>query len=108
MDRKIVLGALAVIAAVLIGIGAYQAGFAQGLAATGEGVRGVYPYAHPGPGFGLGLLFPLLLILLVIALVRSFFWGGGPRWNEPGGPRQRMFDEWHREAHRERPSGGQS
>jgi hypothetical protein len=96
--------AIAVVASIL----GYQAGLAQGLAATGTAAA---PIAH-GPwafGFGLfGLLIPLLFLFLFFGLARAAFWGG--HWG--GGPGHHawdrtppMFEEWHRRAHGERGSG---
>lgn len=111
MDRRFAIGIIAVLAAVIIGAGAYQLGIAQAtqMAAqtagtTSEAMRYGWGYGH-GVGFGfLGLLFPLLFIFLLIGLVRAAF--GGPRWGGPGGwnggPRT-MFEEWHRDAHVDRP-----
>jgi hypothetical protein len=107
VDRRIVLGVLAIIAAVLIGFGAYQVGFGHGLASTGQvpavAPDGPYGYGRGGfPGFWFfGLLFPILFILLIVALVRSLFgrppgWGGPPLWGMSG---RTMLDEWHRDAH---------
>lgn len=123
MNRRIVLGvllALVLIAGVAsLGVYAYNAGIAQGLAESGklatltpeEGAR-LYPYYggpfwHPRPfGFGFfGCFGPLLFILLIFLLVRGLVWGGpwgrghgwrhGP-WDQGVPP---MFDEWHRQAH---------
>jgi len=103
------------VVAALVGIGAYDAGLAQGAAQVAQ--PGAAPVGYYGPhfwGFGFpffGLLFPILFFFLIFALIRGAFWGG--RWG--GGPgywrgpdatseRQRMLDEWHRRAHDERPS----
>lgn len=107
MNRSVAIGILAVIAALVIGAIAYQAGVSQGLVSSGQVgtvVDGRYAY-HPG-GFGwgffplFGLLFPLLFIFLIFGLVRAAF--GGPRWGN-GGPwmdRRTMAEEWHRQMHR--------
>ena len=111
MDRKVVVGivlGLAVIAlAVGIGVNAYQAGVARGLAEQSLGVGQVAPrpdlppYAYYGPywhrpwGFGFGFLFPLLFIFLIFALLRGLFWRP---WGWHGG-----FEEWHRRAHESMP-----
>lgn len=123
---RVLLGLLVVAVVAGIGVYAYNAGVAQGLAANSEitapGQAGA-PFANPaygGPyfyhrpffgwGFGpLGCLFPLLGIFLVFALLRGLFWrgpwGGGHGWKHFGhyGPGGKdvppPFEEWHRRAH---------
>jgi len=113
--------------AVALGVGAYQAGLAAGLAADGAVVPPVGPHYgygwHPfGFGFGIfGLVGLVLFVLLFAAIVRAAAWGGrGPRggwpagWGGPGrwgGPRHHdhgapwegrvhdSFEDWHRHAH---------
>jgi len=122
--RRVVVGILIVlaVAAGVSGIAnyAYNLGVAQGVASvatrSGTGAAPVYPYgAYPGYpyaapwhgpfGFGIvGLVWPILLIVLVVALLRrSMRWGGscGPRG---GGPR--WLEEWHRRAHESTGSTG--
>ena len=100
-----VLAALALIAGVAaVGVLAYNAGVAQGLAQSGEIVlpepgTGPVPYSYYGGpfffhrpfgfGFGfLGCLFPLLLFFLFFALLRGFLWRGPWGWGHHGwGPR---------------------
>ena len=103
MDRRIGLAIAVIIGAVLVGVGAYQAGLAQGvaqgLATTGQGAQAALPYGywyHPfGFGFGfLGFLLPLAFIFLLFAAFRG---GRGGSW----GPRTGMLDDWHRRAHDE-------
>lgn len=104
--KGLILATLLILGAVLVGGIAYEAGIAQGIATTGEGVRAVAPYGywHPfGFGFGfLGVLFPILFLFLIFGLVRAAFGprhrGGPGAWRE--GPRT-MFEEWHRQAHGE-------
>jgi hypothetical protein len=124
MNRRIVFGVLLVLlliaGAVSLGVYAYNAGVAQGLAESGklaaltpeEGAR-LSPYFYGGPfwhprpfGFGFfGCFGPLFFILLIFLLVRGLVWGGpwgrGHGWRH--GPWDRgvppMFDEWHRQAH---------
>ncbi|HEU0235630.1 MAG TPA: hypothetical protein VFR14_04210 [Candidatus Limnocylindrales bacterium] len=113
--------------AVALGVGAYQAGLAAGLAADGSVVAPVPPYYgygwHPfGYGFGVFSFIGLILfVLLFAAIVRAAAWGGhGPRggghagWGGPGrwgGPRHHdhgaawegqvhdAFEDWHRQVH---------
>ncbi len=111
MNRRIIFGillALALLAgAATIGVMAYQAGVARGLAEGGQfvlpGGEGVAPeagvpvypyygsYHRPfgfgpfgwgwGGGFGfLGCLFPLILFFLFFSLLRGLFW-----WRRPWG-----------------------
>jgi hypothetical protein len=117
---------VAVLIGILVGIGvvAYQAGLAQGLASIAPAVNGaqpVYsygwmPFMHP---FGLGifgLLFGLFLLFAFFGVVRRLIWGGsgmhrmmhhGP-WgmhrdmqegSDPSKFVPSMFSEWHRRAH---------
>jgi len=108
MDKRLGVIILAILGAIAVGIGAFQAGLAQGAATAGQAGAAAVPYAsHYGPGMGFGFfgfLFPLLFIFLIFGLIRAAFgrsprWGGGD-WN--GGPRT-MFEQWHREAHPDRP-----
>lgn len=100
--------------AVIVGVGAYRMGVAQGLAlgmAQVEGGReAVHPYAWHGPGwygygwhgpwgfgFGFGFLVPLLFFFTWFAALRMLFWRGhrGPWRRGWGGP-------WHRHHQRRR------
>ena len=97
-----------------------------------------YPYGYGyGPGWGwghgfsiFGFLGTLLVIFIIVGLLRAAFWrgrgwggggwgpgygkwGGPGRWGEHGehDPRSRFhqtFEDWHREAHGESSSTGQS
>jgi len=93
--------------AAIVGVGAYQLGLAQGLAATGTPV-GPGPY-YGGPWFfgGFGFLFPLLFILLFFFLIGGAFRGWGRGYGGPGhGPYWRdrdRLEELHREMHGEKP-----
>jgi len=105
--------ALVVIAALAgLGVYVYNAGVAQGLAASGrfvvpEGSVAPYPYhSRPFLFWPLGLagcLVPLLFIFLAIVFLRGIFWGGPRAWGghhghwEKGVPPK--FEEWHRKAH---------
>jgi len=119
MDRRFGVLILAILGAIVVGYGAFQAGLQQGVLAAGQGAAVVAPYAYGHHyGFGpLGFLFPLLFFFLIFGLIRAAFWRG-PRWRGPrgdwqggpggdhrGGPRT-MFEEWHREAHTDRPRNG--
>lgn len=93
--------------AAIVGVGAYQLGFAEGLGATGTAVGPAVYYPHFYGGFG--FLFPLLFILFIFVLLRGAFGGWGRRygggWGGPGyyqSPRERL-EELHRELHGEKP-----
>jgi hypothetical protein len=121
---RIVLALLVMAALVGLGVTVYNAGVAQGLAASGKLVvpeGGVappsalyYPPFYRPWGFGLGclgLIFPLLFVLLILSAMRGLFfagwrhrggWGGPPgEWPKGVPPR---VEEWHRKLH-ESPSG---
>jgi hypothetical protein len=109
-------------AAVGIGVTAYDAGVASGLAQTGQvAVTPAYPvapYVGYGWGFGHGFGFfgffgTLLFLFLVFALLRAAFGGrrhwGGSQHGQSGGWRgadwrgspwesraREVHDEWHR------------
>ncbi len=101
---------LTLVIAAIVGVGAYQLGVSQGLAATGTAVAPAAYYYHPFFFGGFGFLFPLLFIFLIFALVRGAFsrgrgWGHGGGWGGPGyyqSPRERL-EELHREMHGEKP-----
>ena len=113
----VLLAVLLIAGAVGVGVYAYNAGVAQGLAqgdtATAPGTGGVpYPaYGVPffyrpfGFGFGLlGCIVPLLFFFLFFGQLRGILWRGrggwgGPRghWGKGGVPP--TFEEWHRKAH---------
>jgi hypothetical protein len=106
-------------AAVGIGVTAYDAGVASGLAQTGQvAVTPAYPvapYVGYGWGFGhgfgfFGFLGMLLFLFLIVGLIRAAFGGrrgwGGPRGGGPGGRgdwrgsawesrAREIHDEWH-------------
>ena len=109
------IGALLIVVALIaggtaIGVGAYHAGFAHGLA---QHASTSVVYAG-GAGFGFfpfGLfLFPLVFILLFAGL--RFAMGGRRRWGGPGwgdgpsgghgpwgGDPRSKIEEWHRREH---------
>jgi hypothetical protein len=125
MNGRIVLRvllALVVIAGMVgAGVYVYNAGVAQGLAASGKLVApeiGTVPYSYfGGPffyhrpfGFGfLSCLFPLLGLLLIFGLLRGirhgrWGWGHGMHhgpWEKGVPP---MFEEWHRKMHESQPN----
>jgi hypothetical protein len=108
------IGALLIAGAAAIGIGAYNAGVAQGIAESGRMIAAPpagtpYVYVWPRPwGFGFFPFFPLVVLLLFFFALRGLFWRG--RWH--GGGRYRydgvppVFDEWHRRAHAGQSSAG--
>jgi hypothetical protein len=104
----VVAGVLAASLLLTVGIGAYRAGqdgeIVTRTVSDGEVVR-VVDGQHwgPGPGF---FLFPLLIILLIVFLVRGRRWGhggwygrGGPGYCGPPAGSREDLDEWHRQAH---------
>ena len=127
MRRATVIGVtlLSIATAVLIAVGAYQAGMHHAALQTTSGqiVRVVGPGFYGG-GWGFFpfgfLLFPLFFfgfILLLRGLFWSRHWGGsggpggygrGHDWGEKG----RMFEDWHRRQHEQgsgdhTPAGGE-
>jgi hypothetical protein len=107
----VALVALLVAGAAAIGIGAYKAGVAQGMAESGRMIAappaGIpYVYVSPRPwGFG---FFPLFVLLLFFLALRGLFWRG--RWHAGGRYRYEgvppVFEEWHRRAHAGQSSSG--
>jgi hypothetical protein len=111
---RLVLALVVIAGVAFLGVGAYNAGVAQGLAQSGQVVVtpggypvgpyiGGYGWGH-GLGFGFfGFLGTLFFIFLLIALLRAAFgsgrrgWGGPGRWGGPGGwggPGERARDHW--------------
>lgn len=95
--------AFAVLVAVGIGMAAYQAGVAHGLALqvpAGTALP-VVPYGWHYRPWGFGLFGPLFFILLWFVVMRSVFWGGHRGWysRHRDGYVPSRFDEWHRRAH---------
>ena len=118
--RAFVAFLLFILGVVAVGAIGYQLGLSQAVSVVAPGAGGapiVAPYYwHPfGFGFGFfGLLFPILGLFLLFGLFRALAWGrgwGGHRgygygpWRE-GGPKA-MLEEWHREAHGEKPASGE-
>jgi hypothetical protein len=101
--RGITAVIVTVLIALVVGVGAYQLGVAQGAgAALPAGERVVYhPIFWGFPFFG--ILFPILFFFLLFALARAAFWGGRRGWGY--GPyaeeRRARLAELHRELHRE-------
>ncbi len=105
--RALAIGALILAGAFAIGIGAYNAGVAQGIAESSRMIAAPqagtpYVYVWPRPwGFGFFPFFPLLFLFLFFFVVRGLLWRG--RWHRGGRYRYDgvppMFDEWHRRAH---------
>jgi hypothetical protein len=114
--RALAISVLVLGGAAAIGIGAYNAGVAQGIAESGRLIAAPpaaapYVYVWPRPwGFGFFPFFPLLFFFLFFFVVRGLLWRG--RWH--GGWRYRYegvppaFDEWHRRAHAGTPDPGPS
>jgi hypothetical protein len=106
MRRGIGIGVLLllILAGIAIGVGAYNAGFSQGLEESGRAGE-VVRVIRPGGGFfPFGLfLFPLFIIG-IFAVMRGAFWRR--RWDGSGhhgpmgwkGP-PAIFEEWHRHQH---------
>lgn len=100
---------VAVVAAIVlaagVGVMAYNAGLAHGLAQSGKVVTapggpipGPYPYPYAGwHPWGFGFFFaPFFFIIFFFVFLRALFWGG--RWHRRGCG-YRDLDEWHRQAH---------
>jgi hypothetical protein len=112
---------VAILAAGLVGLLAYNAGVAHGVAmsavagaagaAVEEGGRTAAAYHHPYGyygwhpwGFGFGFpLFPLFALFFFVFACRVLFWGGPGRrhWHHhrDGCDLPPRFDDWHRRAH---------
>jgi hypothetical protein len=96
-----------ILAAIAIGVGAYNVGLNEGLEEARRGGE-VVRVVGPGFGFPFGLiLFPLFLFG-IFALFRAAAWRG--RWGGKGahGPWSERAEEWHRQLHEqghEGPSG---
>jgi hypothetical protein len=101
----IVVLLLVILGGVALGVGAYSAGVAHGLARSAHAVQ-VVRVVGPGFGFPFGLLLFPLFFFLILAVLRGAFWGRrwggdghghtGPPWTKQGSNR---LDDWHRRAH---------
>jgi hypothetical protein len=125
---RIIAGIVLLAAIAGLGIFAYQAGVAHGVAANLQvPASQAIPYGHFMGFHGLGLfgvLFAFFLLCLAFGAMRRLIWG--PRWGMRHmrlgpmghlGPRREgvppMFTEWHRRAHEaakveEAPEGSQN
>jgi hypothetical protein len=109
--RVLAIAALVIAAAAAIGIGAYNAGVAQGIVESGRAIAAPpagtpYVYMWPRPwGFGFFPIFPIFFLILFFFVVRGLLWRGP--WRGGWGCRYDgvppAFDEWHRRAHGEQP-----
>ena len=111
--RVLAIAALALTGAAVIGISAYNAGVAQGIAESGRAMEapalGTPVYVWPRPwGFGFFPVFPIFFLLFVFFVVRGLLWRGpwrgGWAYRHDGVPP--AFEEWHRRAHAQQPPGG--
>lgn len=110
--RALAIAALVIAAAAAIGIGAYDAGVAQGIVESGRAVAAPpagtpYVYVWPRPwGFGFFPIFPLFFLIFFFVVVRGLLWRGP--WRGGWGCRHDgvppAFDEWHRRAHGAQPT----
>ncbi|HET9863826.1 MAG TPA: hypothetical protein VFP37_10320 [Steroidobacteraceae bacterium] len=108
--RGILIAVLGIGIAVAIAAGAWQAGVAHALAASGQAVTGepgVGPHAW---GHWHGFFFaPFFFLLLLLLFARVLFWRrpwhGGCHHHDGRVPP--AFEEWHRRAHEQSGSTGQ-
>lgn len=95
---------LLIVAAIAIGVGAYNVGLNEGLEEARRGGE-VVRFVGPGFGFPFGLiLFPLFLFG-IFALFRAAAWRG--RWSgqREHGPWSDRAEEWHLRLHERGPEG---
>ena len=112
--RFVALGFVVLLAAAAIGIGAYNAGVAHGVAESARFVSTAPPgapvvYGLRPWGFGFFPVFPFFFFLFFLLALRGFFWrgpwGAGFAHRHPAWAASRcgdvppMFEEWHRRAH---------
>jgi hypothetical protein len=105
--RGVLVALLVLGAAAAIGVGAYNAGMAQGIAVSGHALAapppGAVPYAYYGwhrPwGVGFFPIFPFFSILFVFLILRGLWWRGpwyrGGWRGGYGPPPDRPSDEAH-------------
>ena len=109
--RGLAVAVLAVAAAAAIGIGAYNAGVAHGIAEGGRAITApsggvTYVYGWPRPwGVGFFPVFPVFFLIFLFFAIRGLLWRsawrGGWGCRHTGVPP--AFEEWHRRAHGEPP-----
>jgi hypothetical protein len=110
--RVLAIALLVMTAAAFVGVGAYNAGVARGIAESGQAITAPaagapFVYVWPRPwGFGFFPFFPLFFLVLLFFVFRGLFWrgpwrGGWACYGDRGVPP--AFDEWHRRAHAEQP-----
>ena len=110
--RALALASIVIAGAAIIGIGAYNAGVAHGIANAATALPAPpagapYVYISPRPwGFGFFPFFPFLFVLFFFVVLRGLFWRGPWRggWNCRYGAVPPVFDEWHRRAHADQPA----
>jgi hypothetical protein len=94
----------ALVLAALVGLFAYNAGIAAGIAQSGKltAAPGPAPYPYPYYGWhpwGFPFFFAPIVFFFVIAFVlRGVFWRAAWHRGRCGGYREHL-DEWHRQAH---------
>ena len=108
--RALGIAALVIAGAAAIGIGAYNAGVAQGIVESGRAVSAPaagtpYVYISPRP-WGFFPFFPLFFLLVLFFLFRGLLWRGPWRggWGCGYNSVPPAFEEWHRRAHADHPT----
>src|SRR3989442_12889067 len=85
--RGIVGLIVTLVIALIVGVGAYNLGVAQGVATSGTAVAAPAVYYHPFFFGGFGVLFPLPFFILPLPLPPRAFWGRpGPPYRAPRPP----------------------
>lgn len=110
--QALAMAVLVIAGAAAIGIGAYNAGVAQGIAESGRVIAAPSPgtsYVYVGPrpwGFGFFPIFPIFFLLFLFFIARGLLWRGPWRggWGCQYNGVPPAFDEWHRRAHGEQPT----